>query len=441
LLLLVACFSGKSFKPKTVLFGSGDHEALKILLYEHVSSGGYSDESVPTSLLSEGFAMLRGLAQDFKAAGNEVTVLLDERIASLQPPINADQVVTVGSLGVVDHSMEKIAGAVDAAFIVAPEANHVLASMVECLEATGAFSLNCDSNGIAEASDKAALEERAKNLGLSFPSTLILSTSVSDEWDAVQQTRSQLRFPIIVKPISGAGCGGLNLAQNELQLRAALAKARREASRSHVMVQEPIEGISASVSLISIGANASPVSLNLQNVTIASPDGVSSYEGGATPLNHLLEQEAFSAAKRLVESFGNLRGYVGVDIVLAQDKVYVIEVNPRLTTSYVGLRKAANFNVAEAIAKAVLEDTLPERPETSGYACFYKTLVEPPSTFAWKEICGLTAVASPPFPFADAQSHYALLQGFSSTFADAQSELNEAKERVQQICKGGTMLW
>lgn len=380
--------------------------------------------------------MLRGLAQDFKGAGNEVTVLLDERIAAFHPLITADQIVTVGSLNVVDQSMEKIAGTVDAAFIVAPEANHILASIVECLEATGAFSLNCESKGIVEASDKPALAERAKKLGLSFPCAEILSTSVSEK-DAVQQIRSELRFPVVVKPVSGAGCSGLSLAQNESQLRDALANARRETASRHVIVQELVEGVSASVSLISTGAKALPVSLNLQLVTMASPDGVSSYEGGATPLCHPLGQEAFSAANRLVESFGTLRGYVGVDIVLAQDKVYVIEVNPRLTTSYVGLRKVANFNIAEALTKAVLKDTLPGKPQTSGYACFGKTLVGPPSTLVWKEVCGLAEVASPPFPLSDAQSHYALIQALGSNFEDAQCTLNEAKERVQQICKGG----
>jgi predicted ATP-grasp superfamily ATP-dependent carboligase len=47
------------------------------------------------------------------------------------------------------------------------------------------------------------------------------------------------------------------------------------------------------------------------------------------------------------------RGYLGVDLLLgpaddgSQD--YVIEVNPRLTTSYVGLRALSETNVARAM--------------------------------------------------------------------------------------------
>jgi hypothetical protein len=46
-------------------------------------------------------------------------------------------------------------------------------------------------------------------------------------------------------------------------------------------------------------------------------------------------------------------GYVGVDLILGNDPAggadRVLEINPRLTTSYVGLRAAAKTNLAEAM--------------------------------------------------------------------------------------------
>ena len=47
------------------------------------------------------------------------------------------------------------------------------------------------------------------------------------------------------------------------------------------------------------------------------------------------------------------RGYVGVDLVLGAsahgEDDAVIEINPRVTTSYVGLRQAVNENLAQAL--------------------------------------------------------------------------------------------
>ena len=46
-------------------------------------------------------------------------------------------------------------------------------------------------------------------------------------------------------------------------------------------------------------------------------------------------------------------GYLGIDLVLGQavdgSEDVVIEINPRMTTSYIGLRQAATGNLARAM--------------------------------------------------------------------------------------------
>jgi predicted ATP-grasp superfamily ATP-dependent carboligase len=58
------------------------------------------------------------------------------------------------------------------------------------------------------------------------------------------------------------------------------------------------------------------------------------------------------AARALPEA----RGYIGVDLVLGKaadgSRDYVIEINPRLTTSYIGLRAASQMNLAAAMVDA-----------------------------------------------------------------------------------------
>ena len=48
-----------------------------------------------------------------------------------------------------------------------------------------------------------------------------------------------------------------------------------------------------------------------------------------------------------------LCGYVGIDLVLGDKSTgfrnAVIEINPRVTTSYIGLRRLATFNIMEAL--------------------------------------------------------------------------------------------
>ena len=118
---------------------------------------------------------------------------------------------------------------------------------------------------------------------------------------------------------------------------------KAESANQHFIVQEFIEGEMVSVSLLCAKEEARAISLNQQNVKICTPDEVSSYEGGVVPFDHRLKQEAFKAAEKVAECFPGLRGYVGVDLILSKDKPFVVDVNPRLTTSFVGIVKYCKF--------------------------------------------------------------------------------------------------
>jgi tyramine---L-glutamate ligase len=82
-------------------------------------------------------------------------------------------------------------------------------------------------------------------------------------------------------------------------------------------------------------------------------DGSFAYRGGEAPLPAPFRERARELAAAAVAAVPGLRGYVGVDLVLGDAKDgsgdRVIEVNPRLTTSYVGLRALAAGNLAGAM--------------------------------------------------------------------------------------------
>jgi hypothetical protein len=378
--------------------------------------------------------MLRGLTEDFNAAGHEVTVLLDRRIAAFHPPLKTLQIVQIAASGEADPSMEKFAENADAAYVIAPEANHVLQSIVECIESTGTLSLNCEASGIEQVADKANLERHVKSLDLHFPKTETFKISDSSQ-EVAKKVDSELSFPAVVKPTFGAGCGGLSVVKNEKDVFEAIAKITRETASDQITVQELVMGVPVSVSLLCTETQVFPVSLNLQDVKLAAPKGDSSYEGGMVPFEHKLRERVFSAAKRLVYSFGGLRGYVGVDFILSDSKAFILEINPRLTTSYVGMRKVANFNPATAILNAAVKNELPKKTETNGFSCFKKFAVNAPSSLAMQQICCLSSVVAPPFPLSKGVS-YAFIQSRGKTSKEAALHLQEAKKHLQRIIMG-----
>jgi predicted ATP-grasp superfamily ATP-dependent carboligase len=222
-----------------------------------------------------------------------------------------------------------------------------------------------------------------------------------------------------------------------MQVKLAVEKIKAQLAVKRFIVQEFVVGESASVSLIVADDKALPISLNKQNVNVAQPMQNSSYNGGVVPLNHPLKEEAFVAAQKAVECFAGLRGYVGVDVILTKNKPFVMDVNPRLTTSYVGLSQTANFNVAQALVNAVLKNELPSKHELNGFTCFSKVETPKPSINAFQKASQMADVVSPPFPLDDNSKATALGACKGESLKEADLHLDEAKKRLLNIVSRG----
>jgi predicted ATP-grasp superfamily ATP-dependent carboligase len=407
---------------------------LKLLVYEHVSGGGYAEKPIPISILSEGFSMLRTLVADFKAAGHSVSTVLDSRLAALNPPVGADYTVPVSSFRVAEQTIQKLSESVDAAYLIAPESNQMLQSLVANIEQADVPSLNCRASAIASVSDKAAMLQRVKEKGLPTPATVIVS-AFDDVPRIKQSICGSLGFPLVVKPVDGVGCAGLSVVNSEQQVAGAVAKILSESASKYFMAQKLVRGIAISVSLLATDSEALPLSLNKQDVSLMPPEANSTYTGGQVPFDSLLKSEAFATAEAVVKSFHGLKGYVGVDLVLTEKEAVVIEVNPRLTTSYVGLRKTAGFNLAQAIINAVVEHELPANNQSLGYAVFSKVSTPKPTAIALQKTYRLNEIVSPPFPVADDDAACAVVLSHGATLKEATAGFREAKKRLRNIIR------
>ena len=105
-----------------------------------------------------------------------------------------------------------------------------------------------------------------------------------------------------------------------------------------------------------------------------STDGRFHYLGGSLPLPTDLSDRCFRLAWQALNTIPGLRGYVGVDLVLGEaadgSEDWLIEINPRLTTSYVGLRALALTNLADVMIKVVSGTDVPAPLWRSGIVQF-----------------------------------------------------------------------
>ena len=73
------------------------------------------------------------------------------------------------------------------------------------------------------------------------------------------------------------------------------------------------------------------------------------YLGGYVPYEHPLKEKVFKYAKLACEYVPGLKGFIGIDFIIEDDYIYLLEINSRFTTSYVGLQKIININIAKTI--------------------------------------------------------------------------------------------
>lgn len=296
---------------------------MTLFVYEHITATMPASDA---SLYREGRAMRDALIADLHATpGVEV--------ASFSPERSFDECVRES----------------DTVWLIAPEFEGILFDLARRVEAAGKPLLGPSSSAIQRTTDKLALARHWRQSGIPTPPAARYA-----DWQ-------NGTFPVVVKPIDGCGSTATSLVSNEAEVDLALARAEKEGYGSDRLIVQPFApGLPASVAFLIGRREVIPLVPTVQRV---SPNSHFAYEGGELPIPPSLSERAVRLARQAIDCVPGLFGYVGVDLILSEhedgsDDV-AIEINPRLTTSYVGLRALAEFNLAEAVVSLALEKPVP----------------------------------------------------------------------------------
>ena len=276
--------------------------------------------------------MLRSLAADLSAvSGVTIDVLRDARSAELELPHGTMH--PVHGAEEEQETLARLAAAADWTIVIAPEFLGYLTARCRTVEEAGGRLLGPDSQFVALASDKQATAEHLTQHGIRVPNGIALAAGAP--------LPEEFAYPAVLKPRDGAGSQGLAWIAGPTDRVNGDSPARLEAY---------CPGTAASVAFLCGPRQVVPLEPCLQ---LLAGDGDFAYLGGSLPIPRPWAHRATRLATRAIRSFVNPLGYVGVDLVLGDDPSgsadVVVEVNPRLTTSYVGLRALAEGNLAGSL--------------------------------------------------------------------------------------------
>jgi predicted ATP-grasp superfamily ATP-dependent carboligase len=287
---------------------------VRLFVYEYVTAGGLGADP-PESLRREGGAMLQAITEDFARLADVEVMAVDER------------------------TLRECATDADATLVIAPEFDDVLAQRSQWVLDAGGRLLGSSPAGIAPAADKLVIHDHWRRCGIRTPHTIPATASLPATFSA----------PWVLKPRYGAGSLATFRVRNATEWRETFAQAHVECPQGGLIAQPLVRGVAASVSFL-IGP-AQCVGL-MPAVQRLSTEGRFRYLGGQLPLADPLAGRAMRLATAALVGIEGLQGYIGVDLVLGAaadgSEDCAIEVNPRLTTSYIGLRQLCRDNLARA---------------------------------------------------------------------------------------------
>ncbi|MEX2168696.1 MAG: ATP-grasp domain-containing protein [Pirellulales bacterium] len=310
---------------------------MHIFVYEWVTGGGMVEHSVTSvgSLLQEGTTMVRSVAGDFsRIPDTRVTVFRDVQLATL--PVAGCDVIDIDSRGAHDEEFDRFVDSADATLLIAPEFDAVLTNLVSRAESRDARLISPGSEFVRIASDKQRTAERLAASGVPVPTAVVLEPD-----DPLPR---DFPYPAVLKPIDGCGSQDIYVVATPFERPPPYAWPRR--------IEQYVPGLAASVAVLSGSAGLFPLAPCRQSL---SNDGRLRYLGGSLPLASGLAKRACDLALLAVRALPTCTGFVGVDLVLGGNpeggEDVVIEINPRITTSYVGLRAVVEQNLAEQMLR------------------------------------------------------------------------------------------
>ncbi|MFX1420016.1 MAG: ATP-grasp domain-containing protein [Promethearchaeota archaeon] len=324
-----------------------------IFIFEFVSGGGFSQYNIPTSIFCEGFGMLRSIIQDFKMLDFEIYTMLDYRICFLSNFIQADVINKVEKndsyLKIFKDLMKKS----NYIFIIAPETSKVLFNLTKVVKNHEKILLSTNLEGIKYGTSKIKTYRLFRKNKIPTPKTykIPFKQKILDSNFIIKKFR-ELKRPILIKPEDGVGAELIYYFKEESQILNFLANYDDNFDRKrNFILQEFVAGKDLSISLIgTYNPKTDPLILSVNSQDINLKTLESEYLGGYTPIENY--KEIIKKLSLIINRIKHLKieGYFGIDFIKNDNNFFsFIEINPRLTTSYIGLRNIINHNCAELI--------------------------------------------------------------------------------------------
>ena len=209
---------------------------------------------------------------------------------------------------------------------------------------------------------------------------------INDIDEAIEISENKPEVKYIIKPINGSGGYDINLLNNDAKIKLNEVE--------NFILQEYVDGINLSSSILgSTHEKKTIMNSRLLTQHDFNKDYSFIYIGNILPLTKKsilnnykdidkLNKEMVEISQKIGYKF-DLIGSNGIDYILNENGLYLIELNPRIQGTYECIEKSLNINMLEAHIKAS-QDEIIEIPKAKYYS--YKKIIYSPTRMKYSKI-------------------------------------------------------
>ncbi|MFI3228750.1 MAG: carbamoyl-phosphate synthase large subunit [Bacillota bacterium] len=262
-------------------------------------------------------------------------------------------------------------------------------NLADDLDKAGVTILGSSSESIAMAEDRDKFIEVLNNLSIPMPQ----GEAVYNIKDGLKAAAT-IGYPVLMRPSFVLGGRMMHIVYDDRTLKTRLAEAVKFNPKHPVLIDKYIVGKECEVDAICDGNEVfiPGIMEHIERAGVHSGDSMSVYPP------YSLTKDVKDTVVEYTNKIGialKIKGPFNIQFVVDQNnKVFIIEVNPRSSRTVPFLAKTTGAAIANISTKVMLGSTLKELGYTGVYPSKKRWYVKAP-TFSYTKLTGLDAVLSP----------------------------------------------
>jgi predicted ATP-grasp superfamily ATP-dependent carboligase len=238
------------------------------------------------------------------------------------------------------EQFESLVRQCDAVWPVAPEFDSILKILCQQVVSLNKLLLTSPAPAVAMTGNKWLTFQQLTRHKIATVDTRLFEGSCysSGEW--------------MVKPVDGAGCNDSYLITSQ---QGFVSLSKQLSGHCQFIIQPHLQGQKISLSCLFKQGRGWLLCANLQGFELID----NQYHLLQIDVNHNSDVNRYlELVKAIAKAFPELWGYAGIDLIETTEEIKVLEINPRLTTSFVGIQAAKGINTCQGVLDLLEGDPL-----------------------------------------------------------------------------------